>query len=304
MELSTAVEEYVRRKRKMGRRYVNNAKELEMFARRHPRVSLSNITVSDTAKYLNEGKLQRQSWIGRYSRLRAFFKYWYAKREIGAVPMPPPRRGRKRFFSPYIFTRHDMKRILRAASVQQHRYGVIDPQTNRVLLMLLYATGIGSGEALALKFKDVDVENARLTLTARIGLPRTIPIGSDLQKILKGFIKPSSSPADYLFSSKTGRLLLRHRVAVVFRRILRVANVRREDGSLYQPMLRDLRHTFAVHRIGEWYRQGVNVEVMLPKLAVYMGLFTLPLIERYLALVPAHFRPEVKRLSRTSGVAR
>src|ERR1700723_3180385 len=200
MELSRAVELYVRRKRLMGRRYVNNAKELEMFARRHPDMSLSSLGVNHVAAYLNEGKLQRQSWIGRYSRLRAFFKYWVAKREIDGLPMPHPRRSRKRFFPPSIFFRNDIRKILRAASIPGHRLGVIPPQTNRVLLLLLYATGVSSGEALALRIRDVDVENATLTLTARIGPPRTIPVGRDLQKILKDFIKPTAPPDDYLFS--------------------------------------------------------------------------------------------------------
>lgn len=298
MELIHAVDLYVRRKRLMGRRYVNNAKELEMFARRHPNLPLSSLRVNHVSTYLSEGRLQRQSWIGRYSRLRAFFKYWVAKREIDAVPMPHPRHSRKRFFAPYIFSRNDIRKILRAASIPPHRLGVIPPETNRLLLMLLYATGISSGEALSIRIRDVDVEKGQLTLTARIGPPRTIPVGRDLQRILEEFIKPSALPDDHLFSTKAGRRLLNHRVAVTFRRLLRIADVKRQDGSPYQPMLRDLRHTFAVHRIAEWYREGADVEVLLPKLAVYMGLFTLPLVDRYLPLVPAHFEREVKQLSR------
>jgi integrase/recombinase XerD len=298
MELSYAVERYVQRKRLMGRRYDNNAKELEMFARRHPQWELADIDVSHIARFLNEGRLQRQTWIGRYSRLRAFFKYWFAEREIDRLPMPHPRRGKKTGFAPYIYSRDDLRKLLGAASVQRHKLNVISPQTNQVLIVMLYATGITSGEALALKLRDVDVEGARLTLTAKVGPPRTIPISRKIRDVLKEFIQLGGSPNDYLFSTKSGERLLNHRAAVVFRRLRRTAKVSRQDGATYQPMLRDLRHTFAVHRIAEWFRQGADVEVMLPKLAAYMGLFTLPIVERYLPLVPAHFRPEVRRLSR------
>jgi integrase/recombinase XerD len=303
MELNRAVDTYVRRKRLMGRRYVNNAKELNMFVRRNPHLALSDVTVDHVGKFLNEGKLQRQTWIGRYCRFRAFFAYWLANREISTVPMPPSRRVRKRFFAPYIYSRYEIRKILRAALHQHHLFSVVSPHSNRVFLTLLYATGVSTGEALALRIREVDIENARLTLSAKIGPPRTIPVGRDLQKILNAFVKPSASPDEYLFATKAGGPLLNRRVATVFRRIRRRAGVSRQDGSPYQPTMRDLRHTFAVHRIAEWYRQGVDVGVMLPKLAVYMGLFTLPLVERYLALVPAHFTPEVQRLSRTRWIA-
>ena len=32
-----------------------------------------------------------------------------------------------------------------------------------------------------------------------------------------------------------------------------------------------MRHTYAVHRLLRWYREGVNVEAKLPLLATYMG---------------------------------
>ena len=42
-------------------------------------------------------------------------------------------------------------------------------------------------------------------------------------------------------------------------------------GARYQPRLHDLRHTFAVHRLTSWYRQGADVQKLLPQLSVYLG---------------------------------
>ena len=35
----------------------------------------------------NDSRLPRNAWNGRYSRLRSFFDYWMAKREISRLPM-------------------------------------------------------------------------------------------------------------------------------------------------------------------------------------------------------------------------
>jgi len=297
MELKAAVENYIVRKRLMGRRYENNSKELYMFVRSSPRLALAEVRAVHVSRFLNQGRLLRQTWIGRYSRLRAFFRYWMAKHEISRLPMPRPRRPTKRIFSPYIFSRSDIRKMLNSAKILNQKLTTVHPETFRVLIILLYGTGIGSGEAVALRVKDINLGNAVLTLSARIGPPRTIPIGSDLVELLKRYVQKSKRPDDYLFGTKDGRRLRTHRLNVTFRRIRRISGIKRTDGSVFQPMLRDLRHTFAVHRIAEWYKHGVDVELMLPKLASYMGLWTSPLVNRYLMLAPGHFKHQVTKLS-------
>jgi integrase len=64
------------------------------------------------------------------------------------------------------------------------------------------------------------------------------------------------------------------------------ARVRRTDGSRYQPRLHDLRHTFAVHRLTSWYRQGACVQKLLPQLSVYMGHVYLASTVVYLSMTP------------------
>jgi len=37
------------------------------------------------------------------------------------------------------------------------------------------------------------------------------------------------------------------------------------------PRIHDIRHTFAVHRLLAWYRDGEDINARLPALATYMG---------------------------------
>jgi integrase/recombinase XerD len=297
MELKQAVEEYVFRKRMMGRRYDTNAKEFQMFVRNNPGLTLSEVRTTHVSKFLNSSRLVRHSWISRYSRMRAFFRYWMAKHQIRRLPMPSSRRPTKRMFSPYIYSRSDIKKMLRKAEIQNRKLCMVCPDTFRKVVILLYGTGMGLEEALALRVKDFDSESRTLRLSARLGPARTIPIGTDLVDMFGSFIDKNKCPDDYLFTTKQGRKIRTHRMNVTFRRIRRISAIRRTDGATYQPMLRDLRHTFAVHRIADWYKLGIDVELMLPKLAAYMGLFTVPLVDRYLPLAPAHFKQQIAKLT-------
>jgi integrase/recombinase XerD len=52
------------------------------------------------------------------------------------------------------------------------------------------------------------------------------------------------------------------------------------------PRVYDLRHTFAVHRVEQWYRDGHDVQSLLPHLAAYMGHRGLESTQYYLWLTP------------------
>ena len=43
------------------------------------------------------------------------------------------------------------------------------------------------------------------------------------------------------------------------------------SGQAQRPRVHDFRHSFAVTALARWYRQGADVQVQLPKLAMYMG---------------------------------
>ena len=64
------------------------------------------------------------------------------------------------------------------------------------------------------------------------------------------------------------------------------AGISRPAGTRYQPRLHDLRHAFAVHRLTSWYRQGADVQRLLPMLSVYLGHVHLRHTQVYLSMTP------------------
>ena len=65
----------------------------------------------------------------------------------------------------------------------------------------------------------------------------------------------------------------------------------------YQPRLRDLRHSFAVHSIEQWLADAAILDRMLPLLVAYMGNTKLHGMERYLELCTVRFTPQLARLA-------
>ena len=53
-------------------------------------------------------------------------------------------------------------------------------------------------------------------------------------------------------------------------RVIQQAGLRKTPGR-GGPRVHDLRHTFVVHRMTQWYRQGLNPQGYLPYLAAYLG---------------------------------
>ena len=52
----------------------------------------------------------------------------------------------------------------------------------------------------------------------------------------------------------------------------------------HRPRLHDLRHTFAVHRLLRWYREGVDVQQRLPWLSTFMGHVDIQSTQVYLTI--------------------
>ena len=64
---------------------------------------------------------------------------------------------------------------------------------------------------------------------------------------------------------------------------------------------RHKRHTFAVHRLEEWYRAGENLNTKLSLLATYMGHRSMAGTQWYLQLTQALFTDLAIRLDDTFG---
>jgi integrase len=162
--------------------------------------------------------------------------------------------------------------------------------TFRILLLFLYATGMRLGEALRLRLADVDLTLGTITLRdTKFYKSRLVPLGPDLARLIREYLGQSGRRNQHyrpLFQTKSGSPIPAQVAGTSFSRLRRIARIERRDDSYFQPRLHDLRHTFAVHRLTEWYRQNADVQRLLPALSTYLGHVDLSATQRYLTMTP------------------
>jgi integrase/recombinase XerD len=302
MELVEAVETYVERKRSLGVTFEKSAQNLRSFSKRVGDVPLETITPGQMLAFLNGPRSSTVTWRVKYNLLKHFFEYWAARGMLHALPMPVVRPPVPRTFVPYIYTRNEVRILLRTARASQRLATCgIDSVTLRTFLVFLYATGALVGEALGLLREDVDLKKGAITIRgSRFNRSRTIPIAPDLQTKLRRYatrLGRKRTLCPHFFLDKKGKAMSCHTLRATFQKLRRLAGIRRQDGAIYQPRMHDLRYTFAVHRLTSWFKQAADMNRLLPALAAYIGQVGLGSTERYLSMTPERFRKQLVKLS-------
>jgi integrase/recombinase XerD len=307
VKLSQAIDVYIQRRRATGAHLRVPEFILRAFLRLCGNVELHRIRRSIVEEFLRGPRPIRSGTVrGRHSALKMFFAYWVLRGRMRRTPLPQNVPKRTDLFVPYIYSHAELRRLLDTADLCQQRLGCkISGATLRALLLLLYGTGMRVGEALALQISDLDLENDVIRIRdAKFYKSRLVPIGQDLHRLLSEYLcsERRMKSADCLFfQSREQKRIRPAAVANTFRSLREMAGVLRTQPSSYQPRIHDLRHTFAVHRVTEWYRQGANVQKLLLALSTYLGHASLEGTQRYLSMTPELLQQANDRFERYVG---
>ena len=305
MRLSDAIDAYIQNKRSTGISFAHGHYHLSSFCSYVGDVPLSQISSRDVQSFLDLHPDAAVLWRTRYFLLLRFFEFWYFRKAMPALLFPPQRARVRRNFTPHIYTRTEIRSLLKTIPhCQKHSLSIVAPETFRCVILTLYATGALIGEVLNLRIADIDFSKRRITLPGnRVTQCRTIPVCDDLREELQDFgSRHKGHPrSSHLFLTDRRQPIRADTLQHSFRQLRRMAGVVRRDGEVRQPRMRDLRSTFAVHRISSWIKQGADLNRLLPALAAYMGNATLESTEQYLSLTPERFRKELNKLSPRRG---
>jgi site-specific recombinase XerD len=290
MNLSKAVEGYIVHKRSLGMGFRSEAVRLHAFVKAVGNCDMRFIKPVQVRRYLDGTGPVTSFWFSKYHTLTAFFRYAIARGYCSKSPLPINVPVKPEKFQPYIYTNRDMKRLIEAADSRHRQVWLLEPATVRTLLLLLYGSGLRISEALHLRIADFDVEAGVLTIReTKFFKSRFVPVGSDLARVLCDYMKRQWSgrtrtDATPLFGTHKGEPILRQTAELVFKRLREEAGVSRSKDARFQPRLHDFRHTFALVRLVTWYREGKNVQRLLPHLSVYLGHARLQDTQRYLTM--------------------
>jgi site-specific recombinase XerD len=287
----------------MGMRFHTEARTLRSFCRAMGEISVAEIAPGRVQAYIAGTGPVTRFWHRKHEVLRGFYRFAMARGYVASSPLPkiipkPPH------FVPYIFSHDELQRLLDATACCESRRSKLQPYTCRMLILLLYGAGLRISEALSLRLTNVDLTAGVLTIReSKFYKTRLVPMGPDLAGAVGQYVaqRAKAHPTQLdgaLFLTRTGTSVARHTAENVFSRLRVRAGVLRQDGGRYQPRLHDLRHAFAVHRLVSWYRQGADVQRLLPQLATYLGHVHIAATQRYLTLTPELLHEASQRFER------
>jgi|SRR5262245_54137857 len=291
MKLNDLISQYIEFRQTMGLNSKSSANLLKHFGRSMGAdLEVGDVRADLVKSYLDGEKPLTRSSERKYSALRGLYSYAIRRGLASSSPLPPTHPKYPASQRPHIYSLEELRRLLDATDSFRGRKCLIEPETMRTLIILLYGAGLRISEALALNQGDVDLAAAVLTIReTKFYKTRLVPISMELSQALasyrSGRLHPTSSDHPF-FTGKTGARLVYITVNQAFRDLRRNAAVSRDDNASYQPRIHDLRHTFAVHRLVSWYQSGADVQKLLPRLSTYLGHAHLSYTQIYLTMTP------------------
>lgn len=290
MKLRSLIEQYISYRQSLGEQQKTNGRTLRAFGRFIGRkAKLTQVRLEQVNAFLAGTGPITLTWHIKLGVLRVFYDYAISRGHVVAAPLPVVIPKRPPAFIPYIYSVAELKRLLRTAKSDRRRGMKIKPGTLHTMILTLYGTGLRIQELIDLNRTDVNFADSTIKVReGKFGKTRLVPFGPQLRQALLGYIKrhPSSSPENPLFvTCRTVRVqasAFQHN----YRILCDLADIRRTDGARYQPRIHDLRHTFAVHRLTSWYREGADVQKLLPLLSVYLGHVNIQATQIYLSMTP------------------
>jgi integrase/recombinase XerD len=309
MKLAQVVEDYVAWKRSLGFRFRTAGNIVKAFAREAGPIDIPDVSQQVVAAFLKGLRPPiRSSWHTKHSALAGLVRFALQRGLLSTSPLPFFVPKRPEYARPYIYSTDQLQRILDGSKILDARNrksgqaASIAPLTFRTLILVLYGAGLRLSEALALTVDDVDLSAATLVVrNTKFFKTRLLPIGPKLSSALDLYAENRLALLNRPPSANTF-FLRRHGIAIsgqagerYFGMVRSHVGLCRQDGAYFQPRLHDLRHSFAVHRLVAWYRQGADVQLLLPKLSTYLGHIGLAETQHYLTMTPDLLREAGQR---------
>ncbi len=289
--LARAVGEYLDERRRLG--FQMHGSELRRFARyadeqKHEGPITAQLQITWARMHVR--KTTDGTGTRRLQSIRPFVVY-YRQYEPASVVLDPtvlgPVRGRP---TPHIYTGGELADLVDAAAALEGSDG-LRGLAHATLFGLIATAGLRLSEAINLTNADVDLATCQLTVRmTKFRKTRRLPLQSSTVAALAAWCQQrdrtwARDPEGPFFLGQRGTALKRRNVEWIFEG-LRRSLCWKSRGSLPQPRIHDLRHTFAVHRVQLWHEQQAPIEQAMFWLCTYLGHSKISDTYWYLTAVP------------------
>ena len=307
IDLRTLLDEYLATRRALGVRLAGRGTTLLERVRRVRRPAMKPSSLPPNWRFggpPSRTMHSRPSGPSGSDLVRGFARYANAvdpRHQIPPLGLIVHRYRRQR---PHIYSDREIADLIAAARGLSSTTG-LRPFTYATLLALLAVTGMRTGEILNLDRDDVDLANGVLTVrVSKFGKSRHIPLHESTSLALGRFAarrdRLCPAPRDpAFFLNESGTRITEWTLRHTFVRLSRQTGLREPAKSNGDgPRLLDMRHSFAVGTLVRWYRDGVDVERHIPRLATWLGHAHVSDTYWYLSATPELMRVAARRLDR------
>lgn len=190
---------------------------------------------------LKSSKMESRSINRKISAVRSFYKYLLRQQIIKTSPAASISFLKTKKTLPSFVEENQMRQILHRGYYQEGFSG----DTEFLIIMLFYTTGMRVSELTGIKESQIDQANTTLTVLGKGNKQRILPLKNEVLNLVEGYMaakkKLFEKPAPVLLVNSKGNPLSPATVYKIVRRLLGgVTTLQKKSPHV-------LRHTFATH---------------------------------------------------------
>lgn len=229
---------------------INYEKDLEFFnnyLKQEKITKIESINHNTIRKYLTNlhDKNYKSKTIARkISTLRSFFKYNLKNKTIKTNPMTLISNPKQEKTLPKYLKYEDLERMINSIDTSS-KEGI----QNKLIIELLYSTGIRVSELVNIKLKDIKIKENQITILGKGNKERIVLFGKTAKTVLEQYIKEykeyyqGNIMNEYLLINKKGKPLTTNKIELIVKKITRECSLKHNISP------HTLRHTFATHML-------------------------------------------------------
>ena len=213
--------------------YENDLELFNIFLKENKITNINNIEYNTIRKYLShlhDNKYEASSISRKISALRSFFKYTLKEKYIKNNPK---------------YLNYDEMEILLNSIDIKEKEGI----RNKLIIELLYSTGIRVSELINIKIKDIKIKENQINILGKGNKERIVLFGNKAKESIKIYLDKykdlfkGNIYESYLLINDKGKQLTTNKVELIVKDVLK-KSVLKQNISPHT-----LRHTFATHML-------------------------------------------------------
>lgn len=304
--LEATLADYLGLRRALGHKLDDAGRHLAKFVAHLNDAGEDTVTMHTVLGFVLDPDLDPASTVPsrRLTAVRGFARHLSGIDPRTEIPPAGLVSDRPRRRTPFVFCDADVDAVARSAAASTPF--PFRAATLTTMIGLLAATGLRVGEAIRLDRDEVDWDQALLRVrNTKFGKGRDVPVSPSTLDALVAYRRQRDKrrPASpRLFVSLSGTPVAYSHFGLTFRRAVDTAGL--GAGGPIRPRAHDLRHSFAIRTLLGWYRDGLDVEALLPRLSAYMGHAEPRFTYHYLTATPELLGEAAARLEASLEVRR